>query len=103
MSVLYVTEYADIAKTQIPIGSIPVTATQNISFTATAGQSAAFQNNTKYVRLATDGVANVKFGVNPTAVTGVDMRLGVTSIGEIFDVSSVLGDGYKVSAVTAPA
>lgn len=104
MSILYVTEFADVGRYGgvVQMASIPPTASQNVSFTATAGQSAAFQNNTKYVRIAVDGIANIAFGTNPTAVAGQNARLSAGAV-EYYDVSNVLGQGYKVSAVTAPA
>ncbi|SRR6266404_1807209 len=100
MSTLYVTEFADVGKVGgvIPVGAEPATADQNIPFTATAGQSAAFKNNTSLVRIHVDGVASILFGTNPTAVANTNRRL---SAGQTEYYSIPMGQGYKVSAVTS--
>jgi hypothetical protein len=97
---MYVTEFADVGKSggTVPVGAEPANTTQAVSFTATAGQSAAFKNNTRQIRVAVDGTANIKIGLNPTAVTATDRRMSVGS--EYFDVSNVQGQGYQISAVT---
>jgi hypothetical protein len=105
MSVLYITEFADVSHIgggTSSIGAIPITAKQAITTSATAAQSAAFQNNTKVVRLHNDTTApiSVAFGLNPTAITNSDMRMAVNTT-EYFDISGVLGDGYKVSAIVS--
>ena len=100
MSIMYITEFADIGKGIGLVGSIPVNTTQAVSF-STVAQSAALQNNTKLVRVNVDGLANIKFGTNPTAVASTDMRMSAGST-EYFDVSTVMGQGYKISAITSP-
>jgi hypothetical protein len=98
---MYITEFADVGKTGgvVPVGAIPANAKQFITFSATAGQSAAFANNTRLVRIAVDGAASIAFGTNPTAVTAQDARLSTGAV-EYYDISAVMGQGYKVSAVT---
>ncbi len=100
MSIMYITEFADLGRLA-PYGSIPVNATQAVTF-STVAQSAALQNNTRLVRVNVDGLANIKFGTNPTAVASTDMRMTAGST-EYFDVSTVMGQGYKISAITSPA
>lgn len=103
MSILYITEFADVGKSGgvVPVASIPANTKQTVSFTGTAGQSAAFQNNTRLVRIAVDGIASIAFGLNPTAVASTDARMSAGSV-EYYDISTVMGLGYKVSAVTTP-
>jgi len=94
---MYVTEFADSGPLGAGIGQEPINADQAITFTATAGQSAAFKNNTKLVRITVDGIASVLFGTNPTAVANTNRRMGAGQI-EYFTVPP--GQAYKVSAVT---
>ena len=103
MSIMYITEFADVGKTGgvVPVGALPANTKQFISFTATPGTSATFANNTRLVRIAVDGIANIAFGTAPTAVAGQDARMSAGAV-EYYDLSTVMGQGYKVSAVTAP-
>ncbi len=79
---------------------IPINAAQAITTSASSAQSAAFQNNTKLLRINNDTTSAVSlaFGTNPTAVinTGIRMTPNAT---EYFDISSVMGQSYKVAAV----
>jgi hypothetical protein len=102
MSILYIREYGDSGNytsgQSIPME--PANTDQHVTFTGTAGQSAAFQNNTRCVRITVDGVANILFGTNPTAVAGQNLRL---SAGQVLDFQIPFSSGLKVSAITAPA
>lgn len=72
IATLYIAEYADVR------GSTPVEpalATQPVTVGGTSTQSAAFNANTRFVRLHTDAACFVLFGANPTAVTGASPRL----------------------------
>lgn len=101
MSIMYITEFAGVrAGGGGLMASLPPTASQAITF-STAAQSAAFQNNTSMVRINVDGLANIAFGTNPTAVASTSMRMSAGQT-EYFDLSSVIGQGYKVSAITSP-
>jgi len=101
MSILYIREYADTGMYQNgqPLPIEPGV-DQVVSFTTSAGQSAAFKNNTKMVRITTDGLANILFGSNPTAVVGTNLRM---SVGQTYDFLVPPGSALKVSAVTAAA
>lgn len=69
MATLYITEYATAGWTTaagLQIGQEPAVTTQAI---AIPGTSAAFQVNTRFVRLHTDAICSVLFGPNPTATT----------------------------------
>lgn len=100
MSTLYVSEYADVGRSGgiIPVGSEPATDQAPVTFTASAGTSAAFKNNTTMVRIHVDGIASILFGTAPTAVANTNKRMTAGQT-EYFTVP--LGQGYKVSAVTS--
>ena len=72
MAVLYITEYARVAAD--PNGDLamslePPVAEQTISITGSSTQSNAFNTATKFVRLHTDVVCSVLFGLSPTVTT----------------------------------
>lgn len=100
MSTAYIQEYSEMPRIngQIAlVGQEPAAATQApLTFTGTAGQSAAFGVNTKFIRLHVDGIASVKFGANPTAVANTDARM-IAGTTEFFGVVP----GQKVSVVTS--
>lgn len=97
MATLYITEYAAPGRSGglFPLAMEPANTIQTVSYTGTAGQSAAFKTNTTFVRIHTDGICSILFGTNPTATTSHSrMVAGQT---EYFAVPSNLS--YKVSAV----
>ncbi len=96
---MYIREYPDSGMLTggQPIPIEPGTDQAPVTFTATAGQSAAFKNNTRVVRIAVDGIASILFGTNPTAVLSTNLRM---SAGQTSDFIVPLGAGLKVSAVT---
>lgn len=96
---MYIREYADSGFTQngLPIPQEPGTDQTPVTFTGTAGQSAAFKANTKLVRVAVDGIASILFGANPTAVASTNLRM---SAGQTSDFLVQQGSALKVSAVT---
>ena len=67
MASVYISEYADVRGNA---AYEPSTALQKLTSAATSSQSAAFDANTNWVRVHTDGVVSIKFGTNPTATTG---------------------------------
>jgi hypothetical protein len=95
MAALYITEYQDILRingvVQVPVE--PAIAEQKVTFTTTT-QSSAFNASTRYVRIHTDAICSIKFGLNPTAVV-TEKRMAADST-EYFAVST----GHKVAAVT---
>lgn len=96
MSTMYVTEYADPGSYSSTFLAEPAVADQKITFTGTAGTSAAFAGNTAIVRIQVDGIASILFGTAPTATTSYRrMTAGQT---EYFRVPA--GQSYKVSAIT---
>lgn len=92
---MYITEYADSGSSStFPME--PAITDQKITFTGTAGTSAAFAGNTSLVRLHVDGIASILFGTAPTATTSYRrMTAGQT---EYFRVPA--GQAFKVSAIT---
>lgn len=97
---MYISEYSDVGRLGgvIPVGAEPGTDQTPVTFTATAGVSAAFKNNTTMVRVHVDGIASILFGTNPTAVANTNKRLAASQT-EYFTVP--LGQGFKISAVTS--
>lgn len=105
MSTLYIEEYAIIgtiptnAQTlgpvQVQAASQPRLAAQNISFTGTAGTSAAFNSATRLVRIHTDGICSYRFSAAGTAAATTDSRMAADTT-EYW----VVPGGYFVSAIT---
>ncbi len=102
MSTMYIREY-----TTMPLmnGSLVgvgledgLVVDQAVTFTGTAGLSAAFAAGTQWVRIHVDGIASIKFGTAPTAVANTNARM-VAGATEYFGV--VRGAAFKVSAVTS--
>lgn len=97
MSNLYISEYPD-AGYATSGSSVPAEPSfdQVVAFTGTPGASAAFKNNTKFVRIHTDGIASILFGTAPTAaITNKRLTAGQT---EYYVVP--VGAQYKISAIT---
>lgn len=75
MTVLYISEYKSIgwvgnSNTQlIHAPSNPVVAEQHVSVSGASAQSAAFNAETKFVRVVSDVACNIAFGTDPVAVT----------------------------------
>lgn len=82
MSNLYITEFAasgnSISGAALPVGSMPPVADQAVVYTTSSVQSAAFDDDTRFIRVHTDATCHVLFGDNPTALT-TSMRLLVGS------------------------
>jgi hypothetical protein len=91
MAKVYVTEYADIRGNA---ALEPATAIQNMTTTATSAQTSAFNVNTNWIRVHTDGVMSFRIGVDPTATTD-SPRMTVDQT-EYFKVSP----GHKLAAIT---
>ena len=100
MALMYITEYSDVGRLGgiIPVGAEPGTDQAPVTFTATAGLSAAFAANTTMVRIHVDGIASIKFGTAPTAVANTNKRMTAGQT-EYFTVPQ--GKAFKVSAVTS--
>jgi hypothetical protein len=98
MALMYIAEYAELARDEdgnvIQAGKEPALARQFITFTGTAGASAAFNNSTNFVRIYCDTAGFLAFGLTPTAVTAQDTPVAATTA-EYFGVIP----GHQVSAV----
>jgi len=79
------------------VGTEPAVAYQQVSFTGTSGESAAFGATTRVIRVSADSICRIKIstaGTAVTATTGMRLSLGVA---EYFNVSP----GDKISAIVA--
>lgn len=100
MAKVYISEYQEGAKeypTPRPIAAAqePTVAEQTpITSSGTSAQSAAFNSTTKLVRIHTDGIISVAFGVNPTA--DVNSKRLAANTTEYFGVRP----GDKVAVIT---
>lgn len=99
MGILYISEYAELAIG--PAGRVgqmpmePPLAEQAITFT-TVQPSAAFNAQTRFVRLHTDTVCFILFGTAPVAVTATNGRMAANQT----EYHAVPQTGtYKVSVV----
>lgn len=101
MSICYIREYPDTGMYQNGLNTPMELGTDQVfSFTTTAGTSATLKSNTRMVRVTVDGIANILFGSNPTAVVGTNLRM---SAGQVLDFLVPQSSGLKLSAVTAGA
>lgn len=103
MAILYIAEFATFTPPGAPggLGQIaqqPTLAEQTVVIGASSTQSAAFNTNTRFVRLHCDVAAEVEFGTNPTAVLNTSARMAANQT-EYFGVPK--GQSFKV-AVIAP-
>lgn len=100
MATLYVSEYSrqviDYLRLGVPAPQEPSIAEQAVAIGGSSTPSSAFNAQTKFVRVHTDVICSVAFGVSPTAViTAKRMAAGQT---EFFGVRP--GDKIAVIANT---
>lgn len=75
MANLYLTEFANLGLNgNAPIPQEPPVTSQKVAFT-TAAQSAAFDEQTRFVRLLPDADCHVAFGANPTATAAFERMM----------------------------
>lgn len=91
MAKLYITEYADI---QANAALEPATGTIVGTSAGASQQTVAFNATTRFVRVHTDGIVSIAFGVNPTAT--VDTARLAANQTEYFKVSP----GHKMAFIT---
>lgn len=81
MAKLYISEYVrmslDPHTAAVPVGEEPAIAEQVVDFTSGEEKSAAFNAETRFIRMWSDTECFVTFGANPTAVSGTSP--GVTA------------------------
>jgi hypothetical protein len=96
MATLHIREYAYLARDEngrlAQIGAEPAEAGQSVSF-STSSQSAAFQVDTRFVRVIADADAWLDFGADPTAATAGGLLVKANEA-EYFGVVP----GHKVAA-----
>jgi hypothetical protein len=93
MAVLYISEYATISIPNAPIAAEPSIITQTLAIGVEV-KSAAFNSQTRYVRIHTDAICSIAFGASPTAAI-TSMRLAAPQT-EYFSVTP----GHKVSVIS---
>jgi hypothetical protein len=105
MAFLYVTEFAEMeigwGGRQGQIAQQPPLAEQAIANTGASTQSAAFSAKTRYVRLHTDTVCAVEFGINPTAIAAGATGTARLGAGQTEYYGVPLGQGFKVAVTTS--
>jgi hypothetical protein len=73
MATAWVTEYANLARDgqhySTPLPQEPAITTQTFTFT-THAESAAFNEQTNFVRVYASAAARIAFGASPTAIAG---------------------------------
>jgi len=99
MALLYVTEFSSLTPTTeggaAQVARAPVVVDQSpVTIAGGSLQSAAFNAETKYVRLHCDAICSIAFGSNPTA-TAANMRMAAGQT-EYFGVQP----GMKVAVIT---
>jgi hypothetical protein len=99
MAKLFITEYASLATDAaghvMAVAAEPKVTSQALTYTTTA-TSSAFNANTRYVYLQTDGTkAHIRFGTNPGSAVAADPVI-VADDGRFFGVPA--GHSFKVSA-----
>lgn len=91
MAKVYVTEYADI-RGNAPYE--PAIALQTVAIAATNTQSSAFNANSNWVRVHTDAICSIAFGLSPVATANYT-RLAANQT-EYFYVIP----GHKIGVIT---
>lgn len=99
MATVYVSEYVDTPVyigQSIPAGNEAAVAEQHIAITGASTQGAAFNAQTKFVRVHVDAICSIAFGPNPTAT--VTVKRMAANATEFFGVRP--GDTIAVIANT---
>lgn len=100
MTTLYISEYADVGRSAghaVPSASEPFNTDQTVAITAGSLSSNTFASNTRYVRIHTDNICSIVFGVSPTATaTNKRMQAGQT---EYFNISEGNVGKLKVAVI----
>ena len=97
MPAVDITEYDRLAEDQhgktVLTGLEPARRVQQVSITGASLQSGALADNTRFVRVHTDGTVRISFGSNPTA-TAASQRMVANST-EFFGVQP----GTKIAVI----
>jgi hypothetical protein len=93
MATAYITEYGGTGAERAQIAAAPAVASQTVAI-GTEAKSAAFNNNTRLIRVHVDAICSILIGSNPTATTA-SARMSADST-EYFGVNP----GDKISVIT---
>lgn len=83
MATLYINEYETLPTLpsgRPQIAQEPVTATQAVSYTGTAGLSSAFDAKTKYIAITSPGIFSYRVGDSSVVATTSDFRIPADNI-----------------------
>lgn len=93
MATAYITEYGGTGAERAQIAAAPAVASQTVAIGSEA-KSAAFNNNTRLIRVHVDAICSVLIGPSPTATTS-SARMAADST-EYFGVNP----GDKISVIS---
>jgi hypothetical protein len=99
MAVLYISEFSELTPTANGVAAVaqePPLAEQTLAIAAGSVASLPFNPSTRFVRLHTDAVCSVEFGIAPTA-TATTARMAANQT-EYFGVPR--NAGYQVAVIT---
>ena len=98
MSILNITELAQIGRDNggqlLQVAKYPAVTTQEITISGTSAQSAAFNAETRIIRICADANCPILVGSNPTALATSTRILADSA--EYIEVPA----GYKIAAIT---
>lgn len=83
MATLFISEYADVprvAGSALQVLPEPALATQAISYTGTAGRSAAFNRRTRYIAITSGGIFSYKVGGSAVDATTNNFRVAAGAV-----------------------
>ena len=107
MSVLQITELSQIGRDSegkvVQSVGLPIITSQEVSYTGTHGESAAFNSRTKVLRLVSDGTCRLAFGTAPVATAAAGIRLPAEVVEYYVLDDGIKEKSWKVSAVTSTA
>lgn len=99
MAILDITEYKEqagaLGRTVLPAGQEPSMLNQQLPITISSQKSAAFNEQTNFVRVQTDAACRIVFGNEPTASSS-SMRMPANAT-EYFGVKP----GQKIAVITS--
>lgn len=99
MASLYISEYEEMPHTsgsKVQAALEPEITNQKVAIGGASAPSSAFNARTRFVRLHTDAICSVKFGLSPTAAA-TDKRMAANAT-EYFGVPQ--GVSMKVAVIT---
>jgi hypothetical protein len=98
MSTLYINEYKDMPVSSgkfISAPQEPALASQNVTYTGTAGVSSAFNANTRFIGVSSDGIFSYLVSSAGTSATTANFRVPAGTIVYLGVIPT-----HKISAIT---